>query len=257
MATSHYKIKTKDLKGPDEFVTTVDRIGDYLVNNVVRVIVGAAVSIALIAVILTYFFYRSHQNQVVANRFYDALTALEHKDYKTAGQSFETLAQSGSGKLANLAHLYAASAFMSENQPAKARDALEAYLAGGNQRYFRSMALVQLGAVYENLGNFKKAHDAYAQAAAKPGPEKNTAELGAARTLAEQGDTTGAIAAYRTYLAANPYARDHAEVVAELADLGASPTTSNEAAAPTESSSVEAVRDASPAAAASAAAPSH
>jgi len=40
MATSHYKINVKDLKQPDEFVTTVDRIGNYLVNNLMRVIIG-------------------------------------------------------------------------------------------------------------------------------------------------------------------------------------------------------------------------
>ena len=51
MATSHYKIKTKDLKAPDEFVTTVDRIGNYLANNLARVIVSAVIVIALSAVI--------------------------------------------------------------------------------------------------------------------------------------------------------------------------------------------------------------
>ena len=41
MATPHYKIKPKDLKAPDEFVTLVDRIGNYLANNLARVILGS------------------------------------------------------------------------------------------------------------------------------------------------------------------------------------------------------------------------
>ncbi len=206
MATPRYKIKTKDLKAPDEFVTLVDRIGNYLTDNLARVIIGAAVVIALAAVIFTYAFYRAHRSQVDADRFYDALTALNHKQYSTAEQGFETLAQTGSGPLASLAPLYAASAYMSDNKPAQARDALEAYLSGSNdQLYFQNLALVQLGVAYEDLGDFKNAHDAYARAAAAPGPEKSRAELGVARTLLKQGDNAAAIAAYRSFLAENPF----------------------------------------------------
>jgi predicted negative regulator of RcsB-dependent stress response len=224
MATSHYKINPKDLKGPDEFVTTVDRIGNYLANNLIRVIIGAAIFIALAAVIFTYAFYRQHQNQVVADRFYDALTALNRKDYKTAEEGFETLAQTGSGKLASLARLYAASAYMSENRPAQALDLLEAYIADSNQRFFKNIALVQLGVAYEDLRDFKKAHDAYVRAVATPGPEKSRANLGVARTLIKLGDKSAAIAAYREYLAENPYSADRGEAIESLAELGVSAT---------------------------------
>jgi len=231
MATSHYKINPKDLKAPDEFVTTVDRIGDYLVNNLARVIVGAAVLIAVAAVIFTYAFYRQHQNQIIADHFFDALTALDHKDYKTAEEGFETLAETGSGKLASLARLYAASAYMSENKPAPARDALEAYVADSNQRFFKNLALLQLGVAYEDLGDFKKAHDVYVQAAATPGPERSRAELGVARTLIRQGDNAGAIAAYRNFLAENPYSSERGEVTESLTALGATATASGPSAA--------------------------
>jgi hypothetical protein len=223
MATSHYKIKPKDLKAPDEFVTQIDRIGDYLANNLARVIVGAAVLIALAAVIFTYAFYREHRTQVVSDRFYDALTALNRKDYKTAAEGFDTLAQTGSGQLNNLARLYAASAYMSDNKPAKALDDLEAYVADSDQRYFSNLALVQLGVAYEDLGDFKKAHDAYAQAVSTPGPEKNRAELGVARTLVKLGDNAGAIAAYGNFLAENPFSPERTEVTESLAALNTSP----------------------------------
>jgi predicted negative regulator of RcsB-dependent stress response len=232
MATSHYKIKTKDLKAPDEFVTSVDRIGSYLANNLARVIVIAAAVILLAGVIFTYAFYRAHRNQVAADRFYDALTALNHKQYNTAEQGFENLAQTASGTLAGLAPLYAASAYMSDNKPAQARDALEAYLAESDQLYFKNLALVQLGVADEDLGDFKKAHDAYVQAAAMPGPEKSRAELGVARTLLKQGDNAGAVAAYRNFLAANPFSSERAEVTESMAALTASATESSPPAAP-------------------------
>jgi tetratricopeptide (TPR) repeat protein len=231
MATSHYKINQKDLKAPDEFVTIVDRVGNYLANNLTRVIIGAAAFVALAAVIFTYAFYRAHQQQVVANQFYEALTALSHKEYKTAEEGFDALAQSGSGQLGSLARLYLASAYMSENQPAQARDTLAAYVADSNQRYFKNLALVQLGVAYENLGDFKKAHQAYMEAVATPGPEKSRAELGVARTLIKLGNNAGGIAAYRSYLTANPFSPDRQEVTESLAALGASTTESSPAAA--------------------------
>jgi predicted negative regulator of RcsB-dependent stress response len=223
MATSHYKINLKDLKGPDEFVTTVDRIGNYLVNNLLRVIIGAVALIAITAVIFGYSFYRSYQDRVAASHFYDALTALNHKDYKTAEDGFESLAQSGSGKLARLAPLYVASAYIADNKPAQARDALVAYIAGTNHSQFKNLALVQLGVAYEDLGDFKKAHDAYAQAATIAGPAKASAQLGVARTLLKAGDKSGAIAAWRNFLAENPYSPERNNVVNSLAALGAAP----------------------------------
>lgn len=224
MPTSHYKIKPKDLKQPDEFVTLVDRAGHYLVNNLARVIIGAVGVLVLAAVVFIYAFYRSHQDRVSADRFYTALTALNHKDYKTAEEGFETLAQQGGGKLASLARLYAASAYMSEGKPAQARDALEAYVADSSQRYFKNIALVQLGVAYEDLGDFKKAHDVYVQAAALPGPEKTSAELGVARTLLKLGDSPGAISVYRKFLDENPFSAERTDVIESLAALGVAPS---------------------------------
>jgi len=223
MPTSHYKINPKDLKQPDEFVTLFDRAGHYLVNNLTRVIIGAAGVIVLAAVVFTYAFYRAHQDRICADRFYTALTALNHKDYKTAEEGFDSLAQEGGGKLASLARLYVASAYMSEGKPAQARDALEAYVADSNQRYFKNIALVQLGVAYEDLGDFKKAHEAYDQASALPGPEKTSAELGVARTLLKLGDNPGAIAAYRKFLNENPFSAERTDVIESLAALGVAP----------------------------------
>jgi hypothetical protein len=114
MPTSHYKINLKDLKQPDEFITTVDRIGNYITNNLARVIIGAVAIVAVTAVIFAYSFYRSHQDRVAAGHFYEALTALNHKDYKTAQEGFEALAQSDTGKLSSLAPLYVATAYLGD-----------------------------------------------------------------------------------------------------------------------------------------------
>jgi cytochrome c-type biogenesis protein CcmH/NrfG len=99
-----------------------------------------------------------------------------------------------------------------------------AYIADSNHSQFKNLALVQLGVAYEDLGDFKKAHDAYAQAATIAGPAKTSAQLGVARTLLKQGDKSGAIAAWRNFLAENPYSPERNDVVDSLAALGAAPT---------------------------------
>jgi len=75
--------------------------------------------------------------------------------------------------------------------------------------------------VYERMADWKKAVGAYQQAAADPGPEQARAELGVARMLAKSGDKQGAIAAYRSFLSAHPFAQQRQDVMESLALLGA------------------------------------
>ena len=86
------------------------------------------------------------------------------------------------------------------------------------------------------MADWKKAAGAYQQAAADPGPEQTRAELGVARMLAKSGDKQGAIAAYRGFLNAHPFAQQRQDVMESLALLGApadvSPMSSVPGAAP-------------------------
>ncbi|MBF6559536.1 MAG: tetratricopeptide repeat protein [Candidatus Binataceae bacterium] len=223
MATSHYRLDPKELRQPDEFVTLADRTWEYVNNHLGRVIVVAVALIAIASVAFGVGFYYQHRERVESASFYAALTALDQKKYNDAAAGFSALSQTGAGRLAQLAQLYLATAYLDANQPAKARDALAAYLAAGSQPLFKEMALMQLGVVNENLGDFKAAHQAYSDAAALNGPESHTAQIEAARTLARLGDTAGAIAAYRQFLAANPFSEERTDVIEALAQLGAAP----------------------------------
>jgi tetratricopeptide (TPR) repeat protein len=149
------------------------------------------------------------------------MTALNHQDYKTAEQDFDSLATGNRHQsLGQLAWLYLASTYMADNQDKKARTALQTYLAESDQSLYRGMALMQLGAADENLGDFKAAHDAYAQAADVNGPGKARAQIGVARTLIKQGDTKAGIEAYRQFLADNPFAGERNYVIETLATMG-------------------------------------
>ena len=116
---------------------------------------------------------------------------------------------------------YLASAYIADGDLPNARDSLVAFLAEERDPLFRSLALTNLAVVYERMADWKKAAGAYQQAAADPGPEQVRAELGVARMLAKSGDKQGAIAAYRGFLNAHPFAQQRQDVMESLALLGA------------------------------------
>jgi tetratricopeptide (TPR) repeat protein len=222
MATTHTRISRKDLKQPDEFVTLVDRAAVLFRENLDRVLLGAVATVVIFLIVFGLYFYHQHQSRLTAEAFYDAVGALERKDYKAAERDFTQLAEEHPhATLGRLARFYSANAYLAESQPAKARDAIQTYLADGAQPLFRQLALTQLGVANEDLGEYRRAHDAYIEAAALDGPQKVRAQLGAARALVRMGDKQGAIAAYRRFIDENPYARERADVTEALVQLGA------------------------------------
>src|SRR5713101_210599 len=216
--TPHRKLSRKALKQPDEFVTTLDRIGDLVAGNLTRVIIGVVAVVAAIAIGLVFSFYSQYRQRINSEQFYRAISALSDKDYKTAEEGFSALAQ-GDRILGHLARFYLATTYLAQNKTSKARAALRNYLAGGGDRLFRQMALTQLGVTDEDLGDYHNAHAAYVEAAQLNGPEKARAQIGAARTLALIGDREGAIAGYQQFLREDPFAPQRAEVIEALAQM--------------------------------------
>lgn len=225
MATSsHRRISRKELRQPDEFMSFADRAGEFLVDNLARVIIGVVVVIAIVTAGFSIKFYESHQSRVAAEDFYQAMRSLDHKDYKAAERQFSELAHSrGNSGPGQFARFYQATTYLDQNQPAKARDVLRAFLQRVRQPTFKQMALMQLGIANEDLRDYRAAHEAYLRAAMIDGPRKQAAELGVARTLAIQGQKTEAIAAYQQFLKENPFSQERNSVIEALANLGVAP----------------------------------
>ena len=70
----------------------------------------------------------------------------------------------------------------------------------------RELALMDLGVVYEQMGEYAKAVETYRQAGDLNGPQSNDARLAVARVMQHEGKRDAAIAAYQDFLKANPYA---------------------------------------------------
>lgn len=216
------KLTQKELRAPDEFTSLVDSARDFLINNFTQVLVSAAVVVIVGAVVIGVYYYERHRDDLVAARFYDAIAALNDGHNARAETQFKQLADDEPGRrLGRLARFYMASAYMGDGDLPNARDSLVAFLAEERDPLFRSLALTDLAVVYERMADWKKAAGAYQQAAADPGPEQARAELGVARMLARAGDKPGAIAAYRGFLTAHPFAQQREDVMESLALLGA------------------------------------
>jgi len=220
--THRRKLTQKELRAPDEFTTFVDNARDFFVNNLTQVIVSAAVVVVAGAIVIGAYYYERHRDSLASSRFYDAITALNAGQNKQAETQFKQLADDEPGRrLGRLARFYLASAYIADGDLADARDTLVAFLAEERDPLFRSLALTDLAVVYERMADWQKAAGAYQQAAADPGPEQARAELGVARMLAKAGDKDGAVAAYRGFLAAHPFAEQRQDVIESLALLGA------------------------------------
>ena len=235
--THRRKVTQKELRAPDEFTAFVESARDFFLNNLRQVIISSGVVVIVGAIVIGVYYYERHRDTVASGQFYDAITALNAGKNKDAEAQFKHLADEEPGRrLGRLARFYLASAYMADGDLANARDALVAFLADERDPTFRSLALTDLAVVYERMADWKKAATAYQQAAADPGPEQTRAELGVARMLAKAGDKQGAIAAYRSFLTAHPFAQQRQDVMESLALLGApaevSPMPSMPGAAP-------------------------
>ena len=220
--THRRKITQKELKAPDELTTLVESAREFLVNNLNQVLISTAVVVVAGAIVIGVYYYERHRDSIASARFYNAITALNAGKNKDAEAQFKQLADDEPGRrLGRLARFYLATAYSADGDLPDARDSLVAFLAQERDPLFRSLALTNLAVVYERMSEWKKAAVAYRQAAADPGPEQVRAELGVARMLAKSGDKQGAIAAYRSFLNAHPYAQQRQEVAESLALLGA------------------------------------
>ena len=220
--THRRKLTQKELRAPDEFTTLIDNARDFFFNNLTQVIVSAGVVVAVGAIVIGVYYYERHRDTLASARFYDAITALNAGKNKDAETQFKVLADEEPGRrLGRLSRFYLANSYLADGDLPNARDSLVAFLAEERDPMFRSLALTNLAVVYEKMADWKKAVGAYQQAAADPGPEQVRAELGVARMLAKSGDKQGAIAAYRAFLNAHPFAQQRQDVLESLALLGA------------------------------------
>jgi tetratricopeptide (TPR) repeat protein len=223
MATARPKISRKALKQPDEFMTAAFSVEDFVEHHLQKVL-GGVVMVLIVA--LAAFLIYSHQvtvHQQAAEEFYEGFSALQSKDYKSAEQKFNALIlEHPSSEPAGLARFYLGMTYLGTGDLPRAREELERFTQSAAPQSLRELAMMDLGVVYEQLGQYAKAAAIYREAGNLKGPASNDARLAAARALQLDGKRDAAIVAYQDFLKDNPYAPQRDTVVQALANLGVS-----------------------------------
>lgn len=235
--THHHKITRKELKQPDEFMSFVESAQQFFFANLRQMAISAVVVVVAIGIALGTYFYERRKDRIAGEQFYSALNELNDKHYKAAEDQFTKLAESEPNRrVGKLARFYLGCGYLADNDLQHARDAFIAFVADEHDSTFANLALTNLGVIYERMGEYGKAAGAYQQASSLDGPEQVRAQLGVGRMLAKQGQKDAAIAVYRAFLTAHPFAQQRQEVIESLAALGASPTAPAQASAPSTGS---------------------
>jgi predicted negative regulator of RcsB-dependent stress response len=221
--TQRPKIRRKDLKQPDEFMTVAYSVQEFVEQHLNKVISGVLAAAVLAVILFLTYQHMTNVRHEAAQQFYDAFSTLDAKDYKGAEQKFQALiADHPSTSVGRLARFYLGLAYFDSGDLKNARQALEEYTQGEGPPSIHSLALMDLGVVYEQTGDYAKAVDTYGRVAALNGPDSNNAHVAVARVLQLEGKRDAAISAYQDFLKANPYAPQREVVLQALANLGVS-----------------------------------
>lgn len=215
------RFRRKDLKRPDVFLSTSQRILEWAVVNQRHLLIGAgavlAVLVVLGAISMSNAARRRQANEELAN----ALAPLREENYPDAATRLRTVADTWSSTaVGKLARLYAADAQLEAGNPDLAANDLNAVLADPPPaEYLEQQAALNLGYSLEQKQDYAGAAENYAKAAGLRGPYREIALMREGRMREQLGDTERAVKTYEAFLRDFPDTANASLVEARLRDL--------------------------------------
>lgn len=234
------RIRRKDLRQPDEFLTFSRRALAYAEEHRTTVFVASGALVVILVAVLAYRGIRARQEDHAAKAYAQAHALLDDRRYPEAATAFQEVVNGyGSTGYGVLAQLQAANALLLADRPGEATLAYQRFLdAGAPTDYLRQLALVRLGFAQEKNGKPGEAQAAYASAAEIAAPFAEEALLGQARVVEQNGDAAKAKDLYGRFLEKYPTSERRAIVTARVVALGG--------VAPAEGEPADAAPDGSP-----------
>ena len=205
MAAQRKSISRKEmLKKPDEFITTSNKIANWVKVHYQKVIWVGAVVVLVLGAFFGYRAYAAHQEQQGREAYFAALelTDLPQKIKKLSAVPTDyPRTQSAQKAWISLGHLY--------YQQKDFTQALNAYRSALNQGKLpieiQSLTTESLAYALEQKGDLKGAADNFAQLLKGPDPLlKEDAHLNLARVYTKLGQTKEAKTTYQDFLKAYP-----------------------------------------------------
>lgn len=219
------RFRRKDLRQPDEFLTLSQQALAYAQEHRTTVLMAAGALVVALGLVVGYRALRASRESNAAQAYGAAHAYLQQDKYPEAAQAFRAVADDYAGTAyGTLARLETANALLLAEKPGEAAVAYQQFLdAGPPTDYLRQSGLTRLGYAHEQSGKLGEALTSFEAAAAMSGPFTEDAQVGAARTAEESGDTAKATTLYQEFLDKHPTSERRALVMARLVALGASP----------------------------------
>ncbi len=225
MSEATKRLRRKDLRQPDEFVTLTGQALDWARAHSQIVVVGGAVLAGVVILAGALSWYQQARAERAARAFYAASELFKRDQWEAAEKSYAELAEGlGSTAYGRLALVYAGRAALRAGRPAEAATYLRDYLrAPVDDLALEQLARINLGGALEATGDHGGAREQLEAAIAIDGPARGEATLDLARIEEASGAKEKALELYQRYLADNPaaVARDLAR--ARIVALGGTP----------------------------------
>ena len=165
------KIRRKDLKGPDEFLTATQRALAYARAHERETLLAIGAFVAIVAIVVGIRGYRSWRDGQAAEAFREAFRAYAAEDLVEARKGFETVSKDWRGGLwGNLALVYLGDAAVRTKDSAGAQAAFEQALESAREPSLRQIAEYNLGVIKRNAGDAAAANEHFRKAAGIEGP---------------------------------------------------------------------------------------
>lgn len=218
------RIKRKDIRQPDQFVTLSRKIYQLVLEKYrTQSIIAGAVLLAVVLGVWGWSIHSATQNRLAAASYSRAVTLYHSKRYPEALKAFSDLAQNyRSTTYGRFGQLYQANAYIALKQPELAASILRDLISREKSDSFvRQVALFTLADSQEAQGQWQQAAQNFGEAEKIPGPFKEEALLGKARSASNGGDLKEALTSYRQYLSGRPDSEKTTEVSLRIQQLEA------------------------------------
>jgi hypothetical protein len=205
MATTSRKISRKDLRQPDWFQVSSEKVLEFYQQHKNLVFGAIGATIVVVVVVWSWQSFKERQNVTASHEFIKAVELYQDAKYSDAQSAFEKVQSYRWSRYAALAHIYLANVHLVKSDLDKAlSSAQRAVSATKPNSLYRQLALMALASAEERLNQCKSAIEHFSEAQRIDGALQGNALLGKARCAEQLGDKTMMIAAYKDYLKDNP-----------------------------------------------------
>lgn len=226
-ATTHpqgKKLRHKDLKQPDEFISLSNRAIAWAQKNQTTVLAAVGVAVAVVLVAAGVRWYAQSRAEASARQFYGANELFKREQWDQAQKDFASLASAyGGTPYGNLAKLYAGRAALNASKPGEALPFLTEFVASPPSPAFEQIGRIALARALADTSNVTGAREQLDRAMLLDGPLKPEALIRLARIEESDGSKEKAIELYKQYLTDQPDGSAAPLARARLLALGVQP----------------------------------